>query len=208
VVQPSPLVAFQRSEGPAIYFPMAQDAPPVMSLILGMREGHTPDLADLLRRVESVPGRGPLPVIVKTLAQHLSQTAFAPLRIATAIVGASATTALVLGVLGLYGALSDAARQRRRELGVRIAFGAQRHHVILQVLKEGGRLACAGLLAGAAVWLVVSRFVTGLAPAGAAAPWWAWLAAPLALAAAVAIASVMPARRALLVDPATIMRDT
>jgi putative ABC transport system permease protein len=208
VVQPAPLVAFQRREGPAIYLPMAQDAPPVMSVILGVRNGATIDMTDLLRRIESVPGRGPLPPIVKTLAEHLGRTAFAPLRIAAAMVGASATTALVLGVLGLYGALNDAARQRRRELGVRIAFGAQRHHVILQVLKEGARLAGAGIVTGLAAWLLVSRVVTGIAPAGAAPPWWAWLAAPLVLAAAVAIASILPARRALLVDPAIIMRDS
>jgi putative ABC transport system permease protein len=208
VVEPSRLVAFQRREGAAIYFPMQQDAPPVMSLILGVREGATLDLAELLRRVDSVPGRGPSPVIVKTLAKHLSQTAFASLRIATAIVGASATTGLVLGILGLYGALSDAARQRRRELGVRIAFGAQRHHIILQVLKEGVRLACAGIVTGMAAWWMVARVVGGIAPAGAAPPCWTWLAAPLVLAAAVAIASILPARRALLVDPASIMRET
>jgi hypothetical protein len=198
VIQPAPLVAFQRREGPAIYFPMAQDAPPVMTLILGMRQGATPDLADLLRRLDAVPGRGPSPIIVNTLARHLSQTAFAPMRIAAAIVGASAATALLLGVLGLYGSLSDAARRRRRELGVRIAFGAQRRHVILQVLKEGARLACAGIVSGVIAWLAIAR---------TAPPWWSWLGASLVLATAVAVASIVPARRTLLTDPALIMRE-
>ena len=52
-----------------------------------------------------------------------------------------ATTAILLSILGLFGALSDAVRQRRREFAVRIALGAQRRHVIWQVLKDGARLA-------------------------------------------------------------------
>lgn len=79
-----------------------------------------PVLADLRRRIQSVPGHGPAPLLVKTLDTQLTQTSLAPLHIATMILGASATIALLLGVLGLFGALSAAARQRRRELAVRI----------------------------------------------------------------------------------------
>jgi ABC-type antimicrobial peptide transport system permease subunit len=98
-------------------------------------------LVKLRRRIESVPGRGPAPVIAKTLDNHLSQTALAPLHIATTIIGASATVALILSVLGLFGAMSDAARQGRHELAIRIAFGAQRSRMMCQVVTEGGRLA-------------------------------------------------------------------
>jgi len=146
-------------------------------------------------------------VLVRTLDAYLSQTALAPLRIATLIVGASATTAFVLSVLGLFGALTDAARQRRRELAVRIALGAQRRHVIFQVLWEGGRLAGAGALAGTLGSLLLSRILTRIAPANASPALWIWLAAPLVLAGAVAIASVLPTRKALIVNPVTIMRD-
>ena len=78
----------------------------------------------------------------------LSRTALAPLRIATVLVGAFAATALTLGVLGLYGALADAARQRRREIAMRIVLGAPGWRVIRQVMGEGGRLAGAGAVAG------------------------------------------------------------
>src|SRR5436305_8926420 len=104
-------------------------------------------LAHLARMVRSGAGHGPDPLVLKTLETHLNQTALAPLHIATMILSVSAAIALTLSVLGLFGAMSEAARQRRRELAVRIAFGAPRWRVIGQVLKEGGKLACAGILA-------------------------------------------------------------
>ena len=67
----------------------------------------------------------------------MSRTAFAPERIATVLVGASATIALVLGMLGLYGIMSEAARRRQREFALRIALGARGGHVVGQVISEG-----------------------------------------------------------------------
>ena len=207
VVHATPLGTFEPRAEPTIYFPMAQDCPRGMTLILGARDADGPLLAKLSSVIEAVPGRGPAPVLVRTLEVYLGQTALAPLRIATMIIGASATTAFLLSALGLFGALSDAARQRRRELAVRIALGAQRRHVIFQVLKEGGRLAGAGALAGTLGSLALSRILTQIAPGNRSPALWVWLAAPLVLAAAVAIASILPARRALLVNPLEILRD-
>lgn len=207
VVHSAPLGPFQRRVEPAIYFPMSQDALPTMTLIVGARQVNGLMLTDLRRRIESVPGHGPAPVVVKTLETHLTQTALAPLRIATVIVGASATTALILSVLGLFGALSDAARQRRRGLAIRIALGAQRWRVTCQVLREGGRLACAGTLAGMLGSLLLSRLLARITPGNSSPALWVWLAAPLVLAGAVGIASVLPARRALIVNPLMILHD-
>lgn len=207
VVHSTPLGTFQRRVEPAIYFPMTQDFQPYMTLILGSQKVAGPLLQELLRKIESVPGRGPAPVLVKTLDTYLKQTALAQLRIATMIIGASATTALVLSVLGLFGALSDAVRQRRREFAVRIALGAQRRHVIRQVLGEGGRLATAGTLVGTLGSLVLSRMLVRIAPGHGSPALWVWMAAPLLLAAVVLIASVLPAQRASIVNPLTIMSD-
>ena len=178
-----------------------------MTLILGARDANPRLLAKLSSTLESVPGRGAAPLRVRTLEMVLGQTALAPLRIATMIVGASATTAFVLSVLGLFGALSDAARERRRELAIRLALGAQRRHVIFQVFREGGRLAGAGILAGTLGSFALSRLLTRLTPAHGLPALWIWLVAPVLLAAAVAIASALPSQRASIVDPVTIMRD-
>ncbi|MGD0299022.1 MAG: ABC transporter permease [Bryobacteraceae bacterium] len=207
VVHSAPLGTFQRRVEPAIYFPMAQDFLPYMTLILSAREANERVLEELRKRIDPVPGSGPAPLIVKTLETHLSQTALAPLRIATMIIGASATTALILSVLGLLGALSDAVRQRRREFAVRIALGAQRRHVIFQVLREGGRLASTGALAGTLGSILLSRMLVRIAPSNGLPAAWVWMAAPLLLAGVVLIASVLPARRALILNPLTILRD-
>ncbi len=207
IVRSRALGAFQRSPEPAIYFPMRQDCPPRMTLIAGARKLHRSTLADLQRKIESVPGRGPAPVVVETLATHLAHTGLAPLRIATVIIGASATTALLLSMLGLFGALSDAARQRRRELAIRMALGAQRWRVIYQVLQEGGRLAAAGSMAGLLASAALSRLLARITPASGSPALWVWLVAPFLLAVSVVIASILPARRALLISPITIMRD-
>jgi putative ABC transport system permease protein len=201
------LGTFEPPAKPAIYFPMAQDCPRGMTLILGARNVNRHLLTKLNTMIENVPGRGPAPVLVRTLEIYLGQTALAPLRIATLIIGASATTAFILSALGLFGALSDAARQRRRELAVRIALGAQRRHLILLVLREGGRLACAGALAGTLGSLLLSRMLVRIAPGNHSPALWMWLAAPLVMALTVAIASVLPARRALIVNPLETLRD-
>jgi hypothetical protein len=207
VAASAPLGTFQRHVEPALYLPMSQDIFPRMTMMVQAREANGPTLADLRGAIEAVPGHGPAPLILKTLDTYLAQTSLAPLRIAAAILGASATTALLLSVLGLFGALSDAARQRRRELAVRIALGAQRWRVIGQVIGEGGRLACAGAAVGMPGSFLVSRWLTGVTLGSGSPALWVWLAAPLILAGAVAIASFVPARRALIVNPLTIMRD-
>ena len=74
------------------------------------------------------------------------------------------------------------------------------------MVKEGGVLACAGTLAGMLGSLLVLRFLTAITASNGSPAIWVWLAAPLVLMAAVAIASVLPAHRALIVNPLTIMR--
>jgi putative ABC transport system permease protein len=141
VVHTGRLGTFEPRVEPMVYFPMAQDSLPVMTLIMGAPVADRAMLAAVLQLLDSVPGRGPAPVVVKTLETHLSQTALAPLHIATALVGACATVAMLLGVLGLYGALSDAAQSGRRELAIRIALGARPRDVVRRVLREGAQLA-------------------------------------------------------------------
>lgn len=145
------------------------------------------------------------PVIVQTLETYLSRTALAPLRIATVMMGASAMTGLLLSVLGLYRTLNDAARRQRRELAIRVALGARRRDVIGQVLMEGARLAAAGTVAGVAGSLLLSRLLSQIALSSGAPPLWVWFAGPVMLTGMVAIASVLPARRAIMIDPLRVL---
>ena len=199
--------AAQRRGGAAIYFPMAQVFLPRMTIILSTNGSRSVDalVTDLQRRLDAVPGAFNSPVVT-TLDAHLSKIALAPERIATVLVGASASTALLLGILGLYGALAEAALQRRREIAVRLALGAQAWRVVRQVLTDGARFALVGAAAGTVAALFVTRWLGRVAPGADSPTLWAWLIAPLLLLGIVAVASVLPARQAISADPLTIMQ--
>jgi ABC-type antimicrobial peptide transport system permease subunit len=102
--------------------------------------------------------------------------------------------------------MTDSVRRRRREIGVRIALGAPAWHVIRQVVSEGARLAAAGTVVGMLASVMVARWLAHITPHHEPVALWVWVAAPLVLIAAVVVASALPARRALMVDPITITR--
>jgi ABC-type lipoprotein release transport system permease subunit len=207
VVHSELLGTFQRHVEPTLYLPMSQNVLPRMSMMIRVRGVSGLLLGRLQRALEVVPGRGPSAVLVRTLETYLNQTSLAPLHIAAVLLGLSATMGLLLSVFGLFGALSDVARQRRRELAVRIALGAQRWRVVGHVLSEGIRLAGAGTVAGMLASLALSRWMIGITRGSGSPTLWVWLAAPIALAGVVTLASVLPARRALMVNPIEIMGE-
>jgi len=84
--------------------------------------------------------------------------------------------------------------------------GAQGWRIIRQVVEEGVRLAATGMAAGLLVSVVAIQLLRGLAPSGVPLNVWVWLAAPFVLLGVVAVASVLPASRALAVDPLMITR--
>jgi ABC-type antimicrobial peptide transport system permease subunit len=189
-----------------VYLRMSQDVLLRMSMIIRVRKVTRLLPTQLWGTLEAVPGRGPSPVLVRTLETYLNQTSLASLHIAMVLLGVSATMALLLSVLGLFGALSELARQKRRELAVRIALGAQRWRVISHVVGEGVRLAGAGTLAGMLAWPPLSRWMSGITWTGSSSAPWVWMAAPIALAEVVVLAAVLPARRALMINPIVIVR--
>ena len=207
VVGSTQLRAAQRAVQPTVYFPMRQDFQPRMIMIMETGGADRSTLERLHRRIALITGGREERIIVKTLDEHLSRTALAPERIATVLVGASATIALVLGMLGLYGIMSDAARRRQREFALRIALGAGGGHVVGQVISEGMRLVVAGTVSGMIGSVVVAQWVASVTPTDEPVSPWIWMAAPLTLALAVMIAAVLPARRALASDPLMIMKD-
>jgi ABC-type antimicrobial peptide transport system permease subunit len=202
VVHARPIGPFLRHVEPTVYFPMAQDCAPTMTLMMAGRDTSAAKLRKVQSALDQVPGRGPGPVVVRTLETHLQQTALAPQHIAAVLIAACTAIALLLSVLGLYGALSDAARNRRRDLAIRIALGARRRDVIGHVLQEGAYVTAAGTIAGSLGAFVLTRLV----PVPAHLNPLLWLAGPLLLALAIVIAGILPARRALIIDPVRILR--
>jgi len=207
VVGSAKLRASARAVPPTVYFPMEQDFLFRMTLVAETGGIDRRTLEHLHRRLALIPGGREDRIIVRTLEEHLSRTAFAPERIATVLVGSWATIALVLGMLGLYGLMSEASRRRHREFALRIALGAHGRHVFRQVIAEGAKLVIAGIIAGMLGSVVVAQLISRITPADEPLSPWIWVAAPFTLALAVTIASVLPARRALASDPLVIMKD-
>ena len=206
VIDQAKLRAASRDVPPTVYFPWQQDFLFRMTLMAETRGVSNAALERLRRRIAFIPGGREDRIIVRTLDEHLSRTAFAPERIATVLVGASAAIALSLGGLGLYGLMSEAARRRRREFSLRIALGAQGGHLFRHVIAEGVRLVAAGSIAGMLGSLLVAQSISRITPADESLSPWIWIAAPLTLALVVTVASLVPARRALASDPLLIMK--
>jgi predicted permease len=128
-------------------------------------------------------------------------------RLLAAMLEFTSIVALVLGGIGLYGLVSYQVSRRTREIGIRIALGAQRRQVIAWIMRRGLCAAGAGLAAGALIaWQVapvLSTFLYGVGPADAVT-----FGVVVAVLGAVAVAaSFLPARRVSRIDPAVALRD-
>ena len=114
--------------------------------------------------------------------------------------------ALMLAAIGLYGVLAFAVAQRTREIGIRIAMGADRGNISALVLRQVGALALAGVAAGSALAWISIRLLRQQDTALHSAPLWLYLLAGMLLMTMMLIAGYLPARRAASVDPMEALR--
>jgi putative ABC transport system permease protein len=122
------------------------------------------------------------------------------------VLGVFATFALSLSVLGLYSALAYVVAQRRREIAIRAAVGASSRRIARLILREGVPLVAAGLMVGTGLSLALTRALRSQLYGVAAndAPTYLVIGAVLAIAGLSAL--VIPARQAMRVDPAAVLR--
>jgi putative ABC transport system permease protein len=173
--------------------------------VLVVRSSLPPGQTSRLIRTEVAALDPTLPVDIATLHQRVSKLADQP-RFQIVLVGFFAFTGLALAIIGLYGVIAYSVSQRTREIGVRMALGAQRASVYQLVLKEGARLAIYGISIGIvgslAATLLLRSMLFGIQ---------SWDIATLAtvaliLAAASLLASYIPARRAASINPTEALR--
>lgn len=127
-------------------------------------------------------------------------------RFSALLIGLFSALALVLAAAGIYGVMSYAVSRRTREIGIRLALGAQPRNVLVQVVREGMKLAALGLALGAAVSLVLGRAVASLLFGVTATDPVTFAAVSLLLASVALVACYVPARRAAKVDPMIALR--
>jgi predicted permease len=141
-----------------------------------------------------------------TTLEEIVGTKLGRYRTAATLVGLFATLALILASVGLYGALSYLVVQRTREIGIRVAIGANPREVARAVLGRGLAVATSGLVVGllAAMWAshALESLLFGLDPLDPLT----FAAAPVVLLVIAAISSLLPARRAARIDPIRAIR--
>jgi putative ABC transport system permease protein len=122
------------------------------------------------------------------------------------LLGSFAGIALLIAALGIYGVISYAVSQRTRELGIRIALGAQRERVVRLVIGQGLTLTLLGIVLGVAGAVVLTRLISSLLFGVAAADPLTFISVAVLFVLVACLASYLPARRAAGVDPIIAMR--
>jgi len=190
---------------PAIFFPVAQ-MNRSRAMLFVRTAGDPASLASAVRNAVRSVDRNHTVSDVQTL-RHRMYEATARDRFATQVLSAFAVTALVLAAIGIYGVLSLAVAQRRRELGIRMALGADRGGVLAMILGQAMGIAAAGCCIGAAGALLAGRalgsMLYGVSPADPVT----YAVCGLVLAAAVFAAAIVPAARATQVHPMVALRS-
>jgi predicted permease len=168
------------------------------------RAGTQEFLEQVRDAVSSVSASIPLSQVAtldEPYRRSMARTAFTLLMLAI-----SGAMALLLGMCGIYGVISYAVSQRRREIGIRLALGASRPAVRRLFVRRGLVMGAAGLVAGLAGAVAVTRLMKSLLYGVTPLDPTTFAAMPLVLAAAAALASYLPARAATTVDPVETMR--
>ena len=147
-----------------------------------------------------------LPVYeVSTMEERLFESVAQP-RFRTALLGAFAALALVMALVGLYAVMAVSVAQRKHELGIRVALGAQRRDLMGLVLGQGVKLVCIGVALGLVGALALTRVLMTLLYEVKPTDPLTFLAAPVLLIVVAILACWAPARRAAGVDPLTALR--
>jgi putative ABC transport system permease protein len=191
--------------GAAIFLPASVDPPLTMSLAIRTRLPDPYSIVPLVRGVIRELDPAVPAFRIQTLDEVVSRSLWRQ-RLQGEVLGVFAVLALILASVGLYGVIAYAVTQRTRELGVRMALGATRRHVLGLVLGQGARLTLVGVVIGTVSALALSRAIASLLYGVTATDPATFLAVPAALTVVAVLATYAPARRAMKVDPLVAMR--
>jgi len=189
---------------PEVYAPLAQWPLDELSVVVRSPAPEATMLAaarDVVHQLDSS-----LPVYDARPLSDLVRESIAERRFYATLLGSFATLALVLAAVGIYGVIAYSVQQRRRELGIRIALGASWSQVVAMVMRQGMALTLLGAGVGLACAGLLTRVLRGQLFGVSATDPLTFLAVPLLLIVVAAVACLVPARRAISVDPASALR--
>jgi putative ABC transport system permease protein len=195
-----------EAESRAQYYVPYDQRPTSPTLYLAVRTGGDPSglaasVRDAIRSVDK-----DLPVFRVMAMERLVSDSLAQRRFAMFLFGVFAALALVLAVVGLYGVMSYMVTQRTHEIGLRMALGAQARDILRMVVGQGMLLVVVGLVLGLIGAFALTHLMSSLLYGVSASDPLTYVAIALLLAAVAFLASYIPARRAMRVDPMVALR--
>jgi len=204
VVRNTVVNAIGEESQPLAYLPMTQDYSAAVTMQVrtsGLPEAVIPTV---LRQVQSLDTNLAL-TNVNTIGELLDQGLWAP-RMGAALLTIFGGLALILAVVGVYGVLSYSVQQQTREIGIRMAMGAQSGRVLSLVVQQGMRLAVAGLVAGLVIAFAAMRVLSSLLFGVSSHDPVVFGGVSMILTAVAILACYIPARRAASVNPLVALR--
>ncbi|HLW85344.1 MAG TPA: ABC transporter permease [Candidatus Sulfotelmatobacter sp.] len=189
---------------PESYLSYAQLPFAPMSVVVRTDVAPENIVSTLTREVQSLDNALPL-LHVKTLDEYVDDSIVGT-RFETFLLGTFGALAFLLTAVGLYGMISYTVVQRSREMGIRLALGADRSAILGMIVKDGTLLACAGALIGLAAAFLLTRLMASLLFGVGPTDPLTFLCVPIALITVAILASYIPARRAAKVDPMVALR--
>jgi len=182
----------------------AQATRTVTFVIRSHRAGNESFLTEVRAAVQSVNSDLPL-ASVRTM-QEVYDKSVAQTSFTLVMLGIAGAMALTLGIIGIYGVMSYTVSQRKREIGIRLALGAQGGDVLKIVLRQGTKLALVGVVIGIAAAFALTRLMSNLLFGVSAHDPLTFVAVAALLILVALLACYIPARRATLVDPIVALR--
>lgn len=150
-----------ENPGPALYMPMTQHPYYGNQIHIVLRTGVKPlTLMNVVQ--QKILEMNPLIALRFTTMDEMMNKSIAAERFRAALISSFAGVGLLLAMLGVYGTMAYSVAQRTFEIGIRMAFGAEKNTILSGVLKHAAKLACFGIAAGLLISLFLARLVAGM----------------------------------------------
>jgi putative ABC transport system permease protein len=188
-----------------VFLPMSQDPEAAMTLLVRTSRPPMSLAKAAVAAVQSVD-KDQAVTAIQPMTQYIAES-LARRRFHTLLLGLFGALALLLASVGIYGVVSYGVGQRRREIGIRTALGASPGDVLRLVFRQALRLAAGGMAIGIAAALLLTRFLSSLLFGVGPTDLVTFGSVAILVTGVVALACARPARRAMAVDPATVLRS-
>jgi predicted lysophospholipase L1 biosynthesis ABC-type transport system permease subunit len=189
---------------PVAYLPVAQNHETGMTLYVRTSVPPASLVAGIRREIQEMEPNLPVPGI-QTMTETIGTSLYAA-RMGAWLLGVFGGLALLLAVIGIYGVLSFSISRRTREIGIRLALGAGRRDVFLLVIRDGMPLVGAGIVIGLAGGVAAARSLASFLYGVASSDLLTFAVMTAVLAGVALLACVIPARRAMRVQPIAALR--